>query len=334
LLIVSTLLTAGLLRQAHDQTPRSPYVSPVVGSLLFVGVFFFLLVSAREWRLGASPGPGIRIGNLTPLLLMLLMEKWISLSAYNPVFYAFTPVGVGEAELDAMYRAFAGVGLLLMCLLFASFSRPATREVRDRARPVRWPVAVAVVAAGLVATYGLFALLSATAGAGLRLAWPDTGALLWWVLGGQAILAFAEEVYYRGLLLSELKRLAPRLGLRSAAGRRWFAITATALLFGMEHHAVAGGLPEAGRQLIFTVALGLLLGILVELTSNLHLAAGVHAWINWLLLGAAPVYVGVDGAPALAAGPYIGVFLIVVFCLSMLLARRRDRFRRTGESGI
>ena len=84
-LILSTLLTAGLLRQFHDQTPRSPYVPPVVGSLLFVCVFFLLLVSAREWRLGATPGRGVRLGSLTPLLLMLVMEKWLSPNlAYDP----------------------------------------------------------------------------------------------------------------------------------------------------------------------------------------------------------------------------------------------------------
>lgn len=322
MLIVLTLLTAGLLRQFHDQTPRSPYVPPVVGSLLFVGVFFLLLVSAREWRLGASPGRGIRLGSLTPLLLMLIMEKWISLSLYNPVFYAFSPAGASDAQLDAMYRAFAGVGLLLMCLLFAWFSRPAARAVRDRVRPSRYLAAAGVVGIAVAGTYGLFALLSASTGAGFRLALPEADGLLGWVGGGQAILAFAEEIYYRGLLLGELKRLAPRLGIRSRAGRRWTAIALTSVLFGMEHFATTTDVPAMARQMIFTVALGLLLGILVEVTANLHLSAGVHAWINWLLLGAVPVFVGRDGGPALAAGPYIGVSLIFVFCLVTVLVRR------------
>ena len=54
--------------------------------------------------------------------------------------------------------------------------------------------------------------------------------LLYWIVGGQAILAFAEELYYRGLLLNEMERLSPRLGVRSAAGSRpeWSASLATA----------------------------------------------------------------------------------------------------------
>ena len=50
-LILFTVFTAGLLRQFHDQTPRSPYVTPVVGSMLFAAVLFVLLVIANEQKI-------------------------------------------------------------------------------------------------------------------------------------------------------------------------------------------------------------------------------------------------------------------------------------------
>ena len=81
------------------------------------------------------------------------------------------------------------------------------------------------------------------------------------------------------------------------------------------------------RQLA-TVALGLLLGILVMVSVNLHFAAGVHAWINWLLLGAAPVFVDASGKPALPPGTYIGLTLILAFISAFLFHRWRVRYAR------
>jgi hypothetical protein len=75
LLIAMGLFTAGLLRKFHDLTPASPFLSPVVGSLLFACVLFLFLVAARERLIGPAPGPGIRLGSITPILLMLLLEK-------------------------------------------------------------------------------------------------------------------------------------------------------------------------------------------------------------------------------------------------------------------
>jgi hypothetical protein len=63
-------------------------------------------------------------------------------------------------------------------------------------------------------------------------------------------------------------------------------------------------------------------------SANLHLAAGVHAWINWLLLGAVPFFVDEGGQPALPAGTYIGLTLILTFGLVFLQQRVRGRRRR------
>jgi len=323
LLVLLTFFTAGLLRQFHEGTPLSPYVPPVVGSLLFAGIFFLLLVAAREFRRGAVPGPGVRLGSLTPLLLMLLIEKWISLALYNPIFYFLTAAQGSPEMLDAELRAFAGCGLLLVCLLVARLSAPTRRKTWRRARPARFPAAASAVLVVVCATYALIALLSYALGGSLQLAWPAPSELLVWTLGGQALLAFAEEVYYRGLLMSEVERLAPRLGVRTATGRRWLALGTTSVLFGMEHLHVSLAVGVMGRQLVFTVALGILFGLLVMISANLHFTAALHAWINWLLLGAAPHFVTAEGKPALPSGTYIGLTLILAFVLAWALQRWR-----------
>lgn len=336
-----TLLTAGILRQFHDGTPGSPYVSGTVGSLLFAAIFFLLLVSAREWQIGAiggRGGKGIRLGSLTPLLLILLVEKWASLTLYDPIFYSLAPKVASQAEYDAWYKAMGGVLMILLCVLLGAFSRPAGSRTWDRSRPSRFPSALAATVVVVACTYGLLWLLSLVMGGGLRLVWPRHQPLLIWILAGQALLAFGEEVYYRGLVLSELQRLSPRLGLRNPALRRWFALVAMATLFSLEH--IAPGLPgqEILRQLVFAFALGLLFGLIAIVTHNLHYAAGIHAWINWQLLGTAPGLVNQTGERVLPPGAYIGVGLILAFVAAMALARFRagsgpgpaTRWRRSG----
>jgi len=317
-----SFFTAGLLRQFHDEIPRSPLVPAAVGSLLFFCILFLLLVAAREGRQGAVPGPGIRLGSLTPLLLMLLVEKWISMGLYNPVFHAISSARGPEDLLDARFRAFAGAGLLAICLLIATFSAPARRATWRASCPARWPKGLAAAAVAVGGTYLLLVGVVRASGTSLPLRWPEPTLLAGWILGGQALRAFAEEVYYRGLLQSELQRLAPRLGARGSMARRWMALLPTSIVFGMEHLVV--GLPwnETARQMIFIVSLGLLLGILVMVTSNLVFAAGVHAWINWLLLGVAPRLVNPAGEAALPPGSYVALALVLAFIITFLLERR------------
>ncbi|MBZ5638922.1 MAG: CPBP family intramembrane metalloprotease [Acidobacteriia bacterium] len=332
ILLGITFLTAGLLRQFHSEIPRSPYVNPLVGSLLFAAVFFLLLVAAREWRLGPLPGHGIRMGSITPILLMLLLEKWISLGLYGPVFYLVAPEGLAEANLDARYRAFAGLGLLLTCALLSGFSPPAWRRTWRRIRPGRWPAGVLGVAAVVAGVYLVLGGLAAALGGRLRLHWPAPEALLGWILCGQALRAFAEEYYYRSLLLAEMQRLGPRLGARGRVASRWVALIPTSLVFGLEHVALGPPWEEPLRQAAFTLALGLLLGVLVLATENLPFVAGLHAFINWLVLGAAPRFVDETGAPALPVGTYVGLALALAFVLAYLAERRRVSRARRGSA--
>jgi membrane protease YdiL (CAAX protease family) len=333
-LLLLTFFTAGLLRQFHDRTPRAPHVSPLVGSLLFAGIFLLLLVAAREWRSGAVPGRGVRLGSLVPIMLMLLVEKWASLTAYEPIFVRITPAGASPGMLDAQFRTLAGVGLILVCLLVSRFSIPTARKTWRRARPLRFPAAAVGTVLVVSGTYLLLGLFSWSLGAGLRLDWPEPSPLLLWILGGQALLAFAEELYYRGLLMSEMERLAPRLGARNAVARRWTALIVTSVLFGMEHIHLQMPWDQLARQLVFTVCLGTLFGLLVMVSANIHFGAGVHAWINWLLLGAAPYFVDGTGRPALPPGTYIGLVLILSFVLSYLYRRVRHRHSKSSKLAL
>jgi len=263
---------------------------------------------------------------LTPILLMLLLEKWISLTLYNPLFFWISPAGGSTELLDAQFRTFAGAGLLLVCLLVSRFSVPTARKTWRRAGAGRWLEAAIETSIVIGGTYLLLGAIAWGLGNPLQLRWPKPSPLLLWIIFGQALLAFAEELYYRGLLMSETERLAPRLGARSAAARRWTALVLTSSLFGMEH--LRTGLPwdEVLRQFVFAVSLALLFGLLVMVSANLHLTAGMHAWINWLLLGAAPVFVNAGGEPALPSGTYIGLTLILGFGLAYI----RQRFRHFG----
>lgn len=315
--------TSGLLRQFHEATPESPYLSPAIGSLLFGAIFVLLLVAAREWRRGPVPGPGVRLGNLTPLLLMLLLEKWVSLTLYPFLFRAVSNGATEPAILDAQYRGLAGGGLLLVAALVSRFSAPSARKTWRRMRPARWGSGATGTALVVVATYGILWILGAAFGATWHLALSRQGELLAWIIGGQALLALAEEVYFRGLLLAEAERLAPRLGVRGAVGRRWLALGSTSLLFGLEHLHLGDRYDHVGRELLFTIALGLLLGMIVMLSANLHLAAGLHAWINCLLLGAAPRWVDGAGGSPVPSGAYVAIVLLLSFTLVVFQSRSR-----------
>ncbi|MDX1389151.1 MAG: CPBP family intramembrane glutamic endopeptidase [Acidobacteriota bacterium] len=322
LLVVLAFFTAGLLRQFHDSIPRSPYVPAVVGSLLFAAIVFLGLVAARERQVGAVRYKGVRLGSLTPLLLMLLVEKWVSIALYNPTFYFIGSENVSPALLDAKYRTFAGAGLLAVCLLLAAFSKPAARRTWRVARTRHIPIAVVATTLVIAGTYGLLWAGLAWTGRPARLWFPTLDSLVLWILVGQAFRAFAEEIYYRGLLLAEMQRLAPRLGVSNVAARRWVALGFTSVLFGMEHLYLAGSMEETIRRLIFTVSLGLLFGLIVLMSVNIYLAVGLHTWMNWLLLSAAPRFTGDAGDSMLAPGVYIGVALMLMFGLILAAGPR------------
>ncbi len=324
------VFTAGLLRRFNEHIPESPFLHPLAGNLLFAGIFVLLLVASRERTMGAVPGRGVRLGSLTPLLLMLLIEKWISLGFYEPLFGWISDPNLPEVLSDAHFAAFAGAALLATCLLLGRLSTPTRRKTWRRIRPLRLPTALLQVLGVAAGTYLILGALAAALGYPLKLRWPTGGSLLYWVIVGQALVALGEEVYYRGLLYCEIERLSPRMGLRTAAGKRWIAVVLTSALFAMEHMDLTQPWEVVLRQTVFIASLGALFALLVAVSANIYIAAGIHAWINWLLLGAAPHFVDPSGAPALPAGTYIGVTLILSFILAF--AFRRHRLSRSART--
>jgi membrane protease YdiL (CAAX protease family) len=321
-LIGMGLFTAGLLRQFHDLTPSSPFLSPAVGSLLFACVLFLFLVAARERLIGPAPGPGIRLGSITPILLMLLLEKWISSGFYGPLFSLAAPANLPDEAADAWFRLLCGVGLLVVTALASRFSRPAAAWVRARLLGRKAATGIATAALAIAAASAGLALIGLGLGSKIGLRPPSPQGPLGVVLLGQAAIALAEETYYRGLLLGELLRLAPRLGLQAPAGRRWMALGLTSLVFGMEHMGPSSGWDDGARQLIFALALGALLGMIVLLTDNLWLAASLHAWINWLLLQAVPELAYGPAKAGLPPGASVSLVLIAAFLAAFVLQRR------------
>lgn len=325
ILLLSGFFTAGLLRTHHLETPRSPWVPIPVGSLLFACILFLLLVAARERRVATVPGPGVRLGSLTPLLLILLIEKWASINLYRPSFaFLIGSRDVPAADLDAYWRAFAAAGLLAVTLVAATFSLPAARTTWERARPGRVPWGAGTAALAVLGSYTLLAGLAAWRLEGVHFAVPGATGSDAWVLSGQSALAFAEEIYYRGLVLHEVFRLAPRLGIRADAGRRWTALGLSAALFALEHLSPALDPATAARETVFALALGLLFGLVVLLARNLWLAAALHAWINVLLLGAAPRLETAGGEVVFGSGAYVAVALGLAVVAAAWSARGRS----------
>jgi membrane protease YdiL (CAAX protease family) len=316
------MFTAGLLRQFHDLTPTSPFLAPAVGSLLFACVLFLFLVAARERQIGAAPGPGLRLGSLRPLLLMLLVEKWISSGFYQPLFTLIAPARLSDEALDAWFRLMCGVGLLAIALLASRFSRPAASWVRHRLDGWKASVGIATAGASIGVVAVCLALFALAAGSTVNLVPPRTQGPLVVVLLGQAAIALGEEVYYRGLLLGELLRLAPRLGIHRPGARRWVALGMSSLLFGMEHVGSSSSWADGARQMTFALALGTLLGMLVLVTENLWFAASLHAWINWLLLSAAPRMAYGPAQAGLPPGASVSLVLIAAFLAAFALQPR------------
>lgn len=321
-LVLLGFFTAGLLRQFHVATLTSPLLPPPVGSLSFAILVLLGLVGWRERRLGAVGGDGIRLGSLTPLLLMLFVEKWVAHALLPPLLSGMLQ-GRSLADADARMRALSGFALLVLAFALSFLSSPARATLLRWMRPWCWPRAVAGTALAFAATFLLLFALTHLLGVVPHVELSHPGVPWAWTFFGQGVRALGEEVYFRGLLLAELLRLLPRLGVRRVAARRWTAVGITALLFGLEHVSFGG---SALRLTVFTVSLGVLFGLLVLVTANLPYAAGIHALINWVLLGAVPRLLDGAGRPMPPSGSWIGLILVFAFVLVFLAyGKRRTR---------
>jgi membrane protease YdiL (CAAX protease family) len=93
-------------------------------------------------------------------------------------------------------------------------------------------------------------------------------------------------------------------------------------MFGMEHLGVSAGWDDGPRRLVFALALGALLAMIVMLTRNIWFAASMHAWINWIMLGAVPRLAFGSGNVDLPMPASISLAMIAAFVAAFFLQRR------------
>ena len=303
-LLIATFGTAALLRQFHDGTPNPRSSRRSSAARCSLAIFLLLLVTAREWRRQAVwAGPGMRPGDPDADSDADAADREVVLAhASIRASSSRTRLAPGARApnfLDTLYRAFAGVGLILVCVVVGCLSRPTMRkDLASCDRPMRWP--------GRGAGYGARGYRG-TLPAGRPRA-PARAAICGWScpeIQPAAVLGRRRSErpgLRRGAVLPRAaveRDGAARavFGLRSAVGASLDRPAVhVAGLFGLEHLTLGPPWSHPLRELAFAVALGLLFGILVMLSTNLHFVAGVHAWINWLLLGAAPHFVDVTDA--------------------------------------
>ena len=96
----------------------------------------------------------------------------------------------------------------------------------------------------------------------------------------------------------------------------------TSMLFGMEHWGASAGWEDSARRLVFALALGTLLGMMVLLTDNLWFAASMHAWVNWIVLGAVPRLAFGTASAELPVGASISLAMIGAFVAAFVMQRR------------
>src|SRR5262249_3802674 len=119
-ILLAAILTAGLLRQFHSAIPTSPFLPAPIGSLLFFLIVILFLVFAKGWgRRQEIPyaGEGLSQVNflaMLPLLIALMLEKWVSITIYGPLWGAINGPRLRADLYNVLYLLESAVGLLVV----------------------------------------------------------------------------------------------------------------------------------------------------------------------------------------------------------------------------
>lgn len=211
-------------------------------------------------------------GDTTPALA-------VACAAYLAVLFGFR-TAADALGLDVQGRtfAFAAVHLVFALALLRPALRAAGTPTLPRAHEAAAGLLGGLATFGIVAVVGL-ALQAAYAAAGAPLpeqevvrAARDPSALVVSFLSAGVLAPFAEEVFWRGILLPSLLRGAPERA----------ALLAQALAFGAVH--VAGAAPSAWPLALPLAVVGWAAGWLLVRTRSLAAAALLHAAFNLLHL--------------------------------------------------
>jgi membrane protease YdiL (CAAX protease family) len=348
LILLGGILTAGILRQFHETIPSSPFLPWPIRSLLFFLVLVLFLTFARGWgRRQEIPyaGAGLTRVNFlafVPLLIALMLEKWVSITFYRPLFYTINGTEMPSRKFDALYvidrRSVCSSSPCSSSLSFAASFRCSAAIWPHPGSS--WRSGIAVGLAGVFG--GLAALLTLSGAEGFALRWSGFGRWSVLILAGQALIAMAEELYYRGLLQTELAFLLPSLGVGRRRVRWLTAVLLISLAFAIEHVVWSESPSQDVRRFVFTLGCAFFLGTLMALLDNLWLNAACHLVLNFFSLGLDPAtrggglqFVNDVGQPIFEPSIYISLFLILIFIFAygrIAMSHRRAAARLADSS--
>src|SRR5205814_4992809 len=167
-------------------------------------------------------------------------------------------------------------GLLLVSLMLLPLFGRLTPLLKRFLAPSGLIVAATGIGASLLCLFaGLLLLLRLVGAVGVGLQWKGIGDPVL-VIGGQALIAFSEELYYRGLLQSEMTFLLPSLGVTGNRARKLVAVVLISMACALEHLVWADTYSEDFRWVLFTFGCSFFLGVLLALLGNLYLNAACH----------------------------------------------------------
>lgn len=327
-LLFAALAASSLLRAFHAATPRL-FPGPA-GSVLGVAVLFFAAVHLRARRRGADrlapPGDStarLTIGKLTPLLLLLFTEKWITVTLLD---HAYDWIGARLTDpraADAVYRLWTALALAGVALAGVVLLRQVATRIARLLQPERVRFALITLAAAGAASAAALGSLAAVSGAS-RWSGPVAGGGLLLLIGGaQLVRGAVEEFYYRGLIQTAMVRLLAEAGLGEGRLARTLAIAAVALGFTIEHVDPAAPWRRALPGLLFVLAMGALLGLLLETSRNLYLVMLTHGAVNAVIVGLVPLPLAGDGGPLVSPGAVVMLLMVLAFFGVVLSHRRR-----------
>jgi membrane protease YdiL (CAAX protease family) len=205
------------------------------------------------------------------------------LLALAAITASFTLLAAGPAILDALFGTASSTAAATsfdaqifwasaaQFLITAALASAAVRLVPDHLRPALrlHSCGVAALATGVAATLVLFGVALALPASLLGRDGVQPVALLRdlpWLLPANGLQAFSQELQFRGMLMGALERVL---------GRHW-ANLGQAAFFGLAHLAVNYEGP-VGPFVPVTIAVGFLLGYMVQRTRSLWPAVIVHA---------------------------------------------------------
>ncbi len=336
-ILVGAILLSGLLRHFSGGMWTRPFVPAPVCVFLFLLLVCLFVVIVRGWgRRQEVPyaGEGLSQVNLlamVPLLIALLGEKWFSATFYIPAVRLGARAGLPSDMLGPFHEFLAGVGILFVSAALLPLFPRLWSLLRDF-------LSVRALAAGISGTVAaLCVLYVAVCVTVLLIGGHDTYLYPRWFgswaglrFAGQALLALGEEIYYRGIIQTEIVFLMPALGVGRPATAAAMGVGLAGAQFALEHVSPGAGI-AAGAVFLFSMLSAVLLGTLLVSLRSLYLCALAHFALNLFTLGGGIQVTDAAGRPLIASEMYVSLYLVALVLLvysrfgpeRQALARRR-----------